>query len=256
MTPELALEWTRRAEPNLLLDAGDALLRGPELLLDGLFSIGSALFPRSGHYVLGVDDDEGITSRLLDFHVEERQGRLFSDFVGRLMEREQKYFARFDDSYLATPDLSDGTADVDEGELLDEQRKLLWDVLRKTYFSKYRFKADERIKDEAFYFNEWRGLDFVVLPPLMAGYLWYRGLEKRFSMGDTWLQVSFEPARRWADDEELAAGLALDWRPKGFPIGLIVSAGLYEGDPAIDFVGIGTSLGMAKKTVYLQREER
>ncbi len=255
MTPELVAECYRRAQPDLLLDVGNAILRGPELLLDGLFSLGSACCPRSGNYVLDEHDDESILSRVLDFHVEEREGSLFGEFFGRLVEREQRFFARFEDSYLSTPDVADGAADVDEDDLVDEQRKILWDVLRKTYLSKYKVKAEERIRDDAFYFNEWRGWDFVLLPPLMAGYVWHRGLDKRFSMGESWLQVSFEPASKWAAGDDLVAGLALDWRPKGFPLGLIVSAGLYDGETKVDFVGIGTSLGAAKKTVYFQRDD-
>jgi hypothetical protein len=44
----------------------------------------------------------------------------------------------------------------------------------------------------------------------------------------------------------------LEWGLKGWPIGLIVSAGLYDGNLEVDFVGIGTSVGMARKALHGQ----
>jgi hypothetical protein len=251
----LALDWRRLHSPDPVADVCDGLLKGPELLLDGALSLASDLFPRRGTYSWRQDAGDGIASRLLDLDRSPRQGRIFSDFVGRLVEREQRFFSKFEDSYLNTPGVEDGTADVDRGDLADEQRKIVWDTLRKTYYSKYKFKAEERIRDEAFYFNQWRGMDFVVLPPLMAGYLFYRGYDKKISIGETWLRVSLEPIRKWAREDELLAGLSVEWMVKGFPVGLVVAAGLDDGDPELDFIGIGTSVGMAKKTLVLQRKE-
>jgi hypothetical protein len=257
LTPELAEEFLRSGRSSLLLDAGDALLRMPEALLDGLFSIGQSLRPRRGTQVLSDDEGGGsITSRILDFERESREKPLFTEFAERLFEREARFFMKFEDSELGTPEVGDGSADVDTEELLDQQRKILWDVARKTYLSKYRVRSEERIRDDAFYFNEWRGWDFAALPPLMAGYLWYRGLDKRISVGDSWLRVSFEPLSKWVSGhEELVAGASLEWQPKGFPVGLIVSAGLYDGDVELDFIGIGTSVGMARKALVIQRGE-
>jgi hypothetical protein len=245
-----------RLETDPVCDVADAILHGPELVFDGALSLLESLVPRSGSYDWRMDESESITSRILDFHMEERQGRIFTEFLGRWVEREQRFFAKFEESYLNTYGFEDGTAEIDDGELASEQQKILWDVLRRTYFSKYRFKAEDRIRDDAFYFNEWRGMDFLVLPPLMAGYLYYRGLDKRFSMAGTWLKVSLEPLSKWfSRREDLVAGVSLEWTVKGWPIGLVVSAGLYEGDVELDFIGIGTSAGMAKKALYLERDE-
>jgi hypothetical protein len=252
LTPEFVRACYRQAERDLFLEAGDAVLHAPEILVDGLLSLAGDLFPRQGSYDWTVGEDAGIASRILDFHVEERQGHIFSDFLARWLEREQRYFSRFEDSHLFSIGFEDGTEEVDMSDLLDDQRKILWDVLRKTYLSKYKLKAEERIRDDAFYFNEWRGMDFVVLPPLMAGYVYYRGLDKKFSVGGTWLRAAFEPARKWGQQEDLVAGFSLEWGLKGWPIGLIVSAGLYDGNLEVDFVGIGTSVGMARKALHGQ----
>lgn len=255
VTPELVLDWYRRGAADPAADVGDALLRGPEMLLDTLFAASARAVPRPRIQVVGSDQDSGILSRLVDFSADPRSGRLFTNFLTYWTEREQRYFARFEDSRVASVGFEEGTEDVDMDELEGEQKKILWDALRRTYFSRYKFRAEERIKEDAFYFNEWRGMDFAVLPPLMGGYLWFRGLEKRFSIGGTSLRVSIEPLSEWVREDTLVAGLGLEWAPtKNFPIALIISAGLDEGNPEIDFIGIGTSLGMARKSIALQRQ--
>lgn len=255
--PDLVFEWASLGRNNFFSDILDPFLQGPEALFDGILALGSECFPRGGEYTWTLDDErEPITARILDLNIEPRQGRIFSEFMGRLLEREQRFFARFGDSYINTFGFEDGTAEVDSGDLLDEQRKILWDALRKTYLSKYKFKAEERIRDDAFYFPQWRGVDFVVLPPLMAGYLYYRGLEKKISMGPMYVEVTLEPVSKWIErDKDLLAGVAVEFGVKGFPVGLIVSAGLYDGDTELDFVGIGTSVGMVRKALALHRGE-
>ena len=48
--------------------------------------------------------------------------------------------------------------------------------------------------------------------------------------------------------------MTLEGAHKDFPVGLIVSAGMYDGSAEIDFIGIGTSAGMARKALAIQRE--
>jgi hypothetical protein len=257
-TPELVARWLRLGAPAHFFDVEEILLRGPEFVVDSLLSLAGGLFPRPEVLVWHLDEGPGMAARIFDFRVERRQGRIFSEFIGHMLEREQRYFARFEDSALSTVAFDDGTVDVDMDELVNGQRKILWDALRKTYFTKYKFKAEDRIRDEAFYFNQWRGVDFAVVPPLIAAYVWYRGFDKRFSFGDTWLRFSFEPLSEWVSrgkDDDLVSGVSLEWWVKGFPVGLIVSAGLYDGTVKLDFVGIGTSVGMAKKSLAMQRNE-
>ncbi len=256
VTPELVLDWYRRAEADPVADVGDALLRGPELLFDSLVAAAGSVVPRPRVQVVGSDEDAGILSRVMDFNADPRSGRLFTNFVMHWTEREQRYFSKFEDSRVSTIGFDEGTEDADLDELQDDQKKILWDALRRTYFSKYRFRAEERIREDAFYFNQWRGMDFAVLPPLMAGYVWYRGLEKRFSVSGTSLRVSIEPVSEWVGGhDELVMGAAVEWAPsKRFPVSVIVSAGLYDGNAEIDFIGIGTSVGMARKTIALQQQ--
>ncbi len=256
IVPALLAEWERLAAPDPVADVGDAILKGPEVLFDEVVFLVSRIFPRQSAHAWTPHERRSLTLRLTEMEVVPRQGRIFSDFLAIWTKREIDFFADFGGSYLSTPGFEDGVEDMDTGELAFEQGKLLWDALRKTYFSKYKFKAEERIRDEAFYFRQWQGVDYLALPPLMAGYLYYRGLEKRFSVAGTWLGVSLEPGSRWADrDRDLVAGAGVEWRPKGFPIALLVSVGMYDGDAELDFVGIGTSLGMARKALRLRHGE-
>lgn len=257
LTPEVLEEWEEFGESNALIELGDGILEVPELIFDGVLTLANELVSRSGERVWTQDDDGGsLADRMLDFTIEPRQGHIFSEFMGHLAKREMRYFSKFGSSDLNTAGVQDGQEDVDHDELVEDQGKLLWDALRKTYFSKYKFRAEATIKDDAFYFNQWRGVDFVLLPPLMTGYLYYRGLEKKFSIGGTRLRVELEPFSKWKSRDNLTSGVSLHWTPrKDFPIGIIVSAGLYDGDPEVDFIGIGTSAGMARRAIYLQRGE-
>ena len=186
--------------------------------------------------------DGGILDRLLDMGVEPHRGSLIGDFLQRLGEREQKYFASWEESEVAD------TQAV--GDFVDDQRKVLWDALRRTYAARYRIRADETLREGMFDLSHWRGVDFVVVPPLAAGYAMYRGVDRRFSFAGTRLRVALEPLSEWREDD-LPAGLGLEWAPEGWPVALIATAGLEDGAFKMDFVGIGTSIGMVRRALAL-----
>ena len=254
MTPENIAYFYRYGAADPLADFGDGLLRIPEALLDSMVRCVVGLFPRRDTWSQLQESSSGVTERIFEFQMRPREGRIFSEFAANWADREQRYFSRFADSGFDTVGVEDGTEAVDTRALLRDQGKVLWDAARKTYLSKYRFRGEERIRDDAFYFNEWRGIDFAVLPPLVAGYVWYRGLEKRVSLGGTWMRLSVEPVSRWVSGrEDMIAGVSMEWGIKGFPVGLIVSAGKYDGRAELDFIGIGTSVGMVRKALEFQR---
>ncbi len=233
-TPILADEvraWEPRS-PNL-----DALLALPDRLVEAAASgLGQV---RSG--------DGGILDRLMDVGAEKRGGSLIGEYLQRLGEREQRYFASWEESTVAD------TQDVDD--FLDDQRKILWDTLRRTYAARYRIRADETLKEAAFDIDRWRGIDLLVVPPLVVGYAMYRGVDRRFSIGGTRLRVAVEPYAEWREDA-VPAGLGLEWAPEGWPVSLIATAGLEDGDFKMDFIGIGTSIGMVRRALTLaQRVE-
>lgn len=249
VTPEAVREWQERLERHrVVAEVGDALLRSSELLLDRLFEAAAALVPRAG---------EGVYRDILEFQPEPRPRPVFTEFLDQWAGRERRYLSRFEDSRVSTVGFDAGTEDADPEELEKDQRKILWDALRNTYFSKFRSGPEDRIRDDAFYFNRWRGVDYALLPPVVTAYLWFRGLERRFSPGGTSLRVILEPVSRWeGTDEDLVAGAGLEWAPtRRFPVSMILSAGLYDGNAEIDFVGIGTSLGMARKSIALERTD-
>ena len=190
--------------------------------------------------------DGGVLDALLDVSVDRRNGSLLSEFLTQFGERQQRYFASYEESTLAD------TQDFDD--FVDDQKKLVWDALKRTYAARYRIRADETLRDTAYDPSSWRGLDFAIVPPLAVGYALYRGFEKRFSFAGTRLRVSIEALSEWRRDE-LPAGLALEWAPKGWPIGVIASAGMEEGSFKMDFIGIGTNLEMVRRVLALQRLE-
>jgi len=141
------------------------------------------------------------------------------------------------------------------GELALDQRKVFWDALRRTYLARYKVKAEEKIKEDAWYFDRWSGADFVMLPPLLGAYVYYRGLDKKFRIAGSQLEISIEPVSEWARRRrDISAVASLEWSMKGWPLGVIVSAGLHDGRYGLDFVGIGTSIGTVRQV--LEEETR
>jgi hypothetical protein len=254
---ELVTDFYRRGAADPVADVGDAILKGPEMLLDGLFSCTSGLGSRP--LTRGWDDDaqRSVMAQILDVQTGIRKERIWSEFMAQLTNREAKYLANFGESRGNTLGFEDRTADVDLDELLLDQRKVLWDALRRTYLARYKVQAEEKIRDDAFYLDRWSGADYVLLPPLMSAYVYYRGLEKKFTIAGTRLSVSIEPLSEWVfRKRDLAAAAAIEWKIKDWPLGVIVSVGQYDGHYGLDFVGIGTSLGAARRAIVMQQGDR
>jgi hypothetical protein len=246
VTSEEVRTWQERLERRRAVELGEVFIRSSELLLDRLLEAAVRLVPKA---------DETVHARILEFRPEPRVRPVFEEFLDQWARRERRILSRFEDTRVSTVGFDAGTEDADSGELAGDQGKVLWDALRDTYFSKFRSRPEDRIREDAFYLDRWRGFDYAVLPPVIAAYLWLRGLDRRFSAGGTSLRVILEPLSRWErTDEDLVAGAGLEWAPtRRFPVALLVSAGLYDGDPEVDFVGVGTSLGMARKSIELER---
>src|SRR5207244_6512322 len=118
-----------------------------------------------------------------------------------------------------------GTEEADMYELLLDQRKVVWDALRRTYVSRYKVQADERIREEAWYLDRWSGADFALLPPLLGAYVFYRGFDKKFSVVGTKVLLSIEPVSEWyrPRHRDLTAALAFGWKLNGSPWGTYVT---------------------------------
>jgi hypothetical protein len=247
---ELVAEWYRRGAPDPMADVLDVLLKGPEALADSVFTCASGMGARPA--VRNWDDDQNrsITAQMLDVGVGSRQERIGREFLIQLSDREQKYFAGFADSKVNTFGFENGTESADLQQLALDQRKVFWDALRRTYLSRYKISAEEKIKEDAWYFDRWSGWDFAVLPPLMGAYVYYRGLDRKFSLMGTRLTFSLEPVSEWVRrNRDLSSIASVEWSMKGWPLGVIVSAGLHDGKYGLDFVGIGTSIGAVRQAL-------
>ena len=253
---EAVRAWQLRSNADLPSEMGDTLMSGPQILLDRLVTAVQSLATRPRLQTLPRPGEESVYAGLFEFHLEPRRERPFAAFLGEWTSRERRYFSRFEDSRVTTVGFDLGTEDVDLEAFESDQEKLLWDALRNVYQPKHRFRPEDRIRDEAFALGQWRGLDFAVLPPLVGAYLWFRGLERRFTLAGTSLRISIEPLARWARDDDLDTAVAFEWSPsKDFLFSAIVLAGLEDGTAEIEFVGIGTSFGMARKSIVLQSDK-
>jgi hypothetical protein len=223
-------------------DVGNALLMPADLAIDAFLI---------GLHSVGEFEHDTITSKVtyIETHSEVH---LFPEMMMHLNEREQKFFAGFNGTYLSNPNIEDGTGDVNRRDFMVEQRKVLLDVTKKTYFAKYRFQAEERLHDDAFYLNRWQGVDYIALPPFMAGYLYYRGLDKNFDIDGFRIRMLMEPGQRLLGGNVIGA-VMLDIRPKQWPVGIVGSMGLYNGKPEFEFIGIGTTIEIVKKAIALNQ---
>jgi hypothetical protein len=62
--------------------------------------------------------------------------------------------------------------------------------------------------------------------------------------------VHFAALSRWQDRErDLLAGAGLELGLRGIPVFFLVSAGMIDGEVGLDFAGIGTGLGIARKAL-------
>lgn len=247
---ELVADVYRRCDHNPWIDVADLLLEGPEMLfneiLNCLGSLSGRSVPRDGEEA----GDRSVTARMLDIRFGPRAQPIISEFMEQWIDRERKYLRGLQESRAEAAEFQELTEDEDLRELLVDQRKILWDALRRTYVARYKTQIDEQIPKGARILSNWTAVDFVVLPPLIGGYLYYRGISRKISMGQTSLRISVEPlAEILHRDQDFPVIAALEWRVKGFPVGVIVSVGLDDGRYGLDFVGIGTSIGAVRSVV-------
>jgi hypothetical protein len=252
----LVTDLHRRCGSDPLADVGDALLKGPEMLIDGVFSCMGSISGRSPVHTWEDEQSRCVTARMLDIQAGPRNQRIFTIFVQQWAEREQKYLGSFEESRADTYGFQNRTEGADLGELANDQRKVFLDVLRRTYLGRYKMQSDEQIREEAWYFGRWSGMDFAVLPPLIGAYLYYRGINQKISLGDMGLRVYFEPVSEFIHRKhDRTVATALEWTVKGFPVGIIATAGLHDGRYGMEFVGIGTSFGAVRASLQIQYED-
>lgn len=224
-------------------DVGDYVLLPVDLTFDCIVK---------GFRCLGTPEPDTITARVMSIDVQ-NNAHLFTEFITYFNERESKFLGGINGTYLSNPGVENGTATIDRSAFMVEQRKVMWDVLKKTYFSKYRFQAEERIHEDAFYFNNWKGMDFVALPPFLAGYVYFRGLDKQFNLGEFHFRALIEPGQRLFTGNVTGA-MMFDVRPRNWPVGIVASTGLYNGKPEFEFIGIGTTIDAVKKAIVLHTQ--
>jgi len=249
----LVTDLYRRCGSDPLADVGDVLLQGPMLLVDEVFTCMNRRSDRSAVRAWEDEENRSVAARMIDIQSSARKDRIFTVFMRLWFEREQKYLGSFEETRANTMGMQVGNEDAELSELATDQRKIVWDVLRRTYLAQYKMGSEERVRDETWYFGRWSGMDFAVLPPLIVGYLYYRGLDKNIRMGDMALRIYFEPVSEFVHrNRDRSVATALEWTVKGLPVGVIVTAGLHDGRYGLEFAGIGTSIAAVREAVDLQ----
>ena len=255
---ERELRFVSISKCNLLAETGsrtilDVIAGIPNGMID---FVASGIQPAPGTEeirTLGTSDEGSLLGRMLSGPIEAPSDRPFDDLFSELILREQRYFSKFHDSDLATFAVNDGVEDIDTEGLMSAQRKVLFDTARKLYFGRLG-NREERMRDESFDISRWHTVDFVVAPAMIAGFFYVRGWEKKIDvLGLNW-NFQVEPVRRILErfegsHNDLVGAAGVEVGLGDFPIKLLVSMGIEDGDPLCDFIGFGTSLGKAKQVV-------
>lgn len=225
---DLFFDVVPRSNWARVMEIGSSLFWGPERFL-GWMVEGASLVPSSG----------GICAQFFDgLKGVEGEGRTFDHFFENLLVREQESLHGF---------AREGK--IDPQEIWERQRKMVGGALGDAFLGRFRraFEEGARI---AYDFDRWEGADYVLAPALMAGTLYLGGIRSGWTLGDasgrfelTPLQQILEQGKR----EDLTAALAIGVGLGRSPILLVVAMGLQDGDPELDFVGIGTGLGEVRE---------
>jgi len=183
--------------------------------------------------------------------------RPFDSLVGLWMEREVKYFGLWGESPMATIAFEEGLEDLDQVGFIHAQKKVFTHALGRYYLGRYAAPLNDCIRRDVFDLSRWGSADYAVGPCLIAGYLYLRGWDRYFAMGDLDCRLHLAPAEQInrhlkRTEDFLVSAASLELGVKDFPLKAIISGGVLNGGPVVDFVGIGTTVAMAKKAIKLE----
>jgi len=206
------------------VDIGNSMLWGPEQLMNWVVA-GASLLPFS----------DGVAGRIFDrLNRTSDDAETFTRFLERFHVRERGYLESLE-----------FRGEIDGQEVWNRQQKMVWGALGDAFFGRFRRAIDGGLR-EAYDLDQWQGSDFVVAPALMAGMTYFGGAKGRWNLGPASGRFELAPLRQVQEQwnkEDFSAALAIAAGLNRSPILLVVTVGLYDGDPELDFVGIGTGIG-------------
>jgi len=255
LTPQFLSQVQSVSASNPVVEFVNSMLSGPELLLGTGTNLLMDWIPRPDPERWGDGDDRPVVFRVLDLHVR-NQGALLPNYLHALLLREQSFFTRLAEWDMDLDAYGEGVVEIDLDYLERKQKKLVWDTLRRTYMARYQLEGRETVRKDAFGYSEWRTIDYVVIPPAGAAYLYFRGFDQRITSGDLRLNVGVEPIREWVGfKRDFVGGLTVEVMVKACPLGLVAAFGVSDGEFTMDFIGIGTEIDIALKALARRQEE-
>jgi hypothetical protein len=211
---------------NIVIGIGDIILSTPGIILSGIAgTVDIILDIGNSNYAIEIIDPQPYN-------------HLFLRLLTNLATEEQSFILRYNRSL-------DHQYIYDKEDIYYEQRKVLWDAVKNTYISKYKSNLDNTIHNTTFYIDKWKNIDFVVMPPLLIGYVYYRGIDKKITIDNAELRVSIEPINKLLDGD-LSAAAGIELSVIKLPIKLLLLVGLDDNNLELEFIGIGTDIFTAK----------
>jgi hypothetical protein len=254
--------WESFCDRSLVHLGLDLFFSLPRTFFDEVVDVVRWWFPADQTISLCEEDDSSMVSRFVQIRDPGRVDSPFREFAREWVNRQDRIFGSAGDAYLFSVDF-DNIEDVPVEDVMYEEGKILLDVFRRVYLSKYFGGTEERLKGEAWRVSQWKPIDYVLCPPVLAAYTWYRGWDRRLRLLGTKLRIKIEPPAKIYETTKhegrrMVGAVTLEWQVGDFPIKLVAAAGWNEGHAELDFIGIGTSVGIAKKAVHMRvvEEER
>ncbi len=251
--------WESFCDRSLVHLGLDMFFSLPRTFFDEVVDVVRWWFPADHTISLREEDDSSMVSRFVQIRDPGRVDSHFREFAREWVNRQDRVFGAAGDAYLFSVDF-DNVESVSVDDVMYEEGKVLLDVFRRVYLSKYFGGTEDRLKGEAWRVSKWKPIDYVLCPPVLLAYTWYRGWERRIRLGDTKIHIKIQPPARIYDTmkherRRMIGAVTLEWQVGSFPLKLIASAGWNEGRAELDFVGIGTSVGIAKMEVRRLADE-
>jgi hypothetical protein len=235
----------------------DLLFGAPDTLVGGAMHALSGLSHDAGVFDMREESRRSMSARLTGAIDIGTIDRPFATFMNLLYDRESKYFSRWQESMLSTVSFEEGDEDLDGDLFLREQSKVFVHALGRRYLGRYGDYLGDSLRREAFDVSRWESSDFVVGPAVIAGYLYLRGWDGRIKLGEVDCRIHVLPLERIEGhlhkaNDILVSAASLEFAFPNFPLRAIVSCGVVDGQPTLDFIGLGTSIGMVRKAIKLE----
>lgn len=189
-----------------------------------------------------------------------RQEGSMSAFLVNLLKQENRFFYKFQGSYLNPVGAELGFESYSSSQIMHEQINVVIDALQRTLVEQSNAgDLSARFRQEGFEMWRYRGKDYYILAPAITAYVYYRGVDYRFKVDNTKIRVALSPVYEIMDSmnshDRLLGALGVEISGPIRGIKFIAATGFNNGRAELDFIGVGTDLEIVRKALVAASPE-